>query len=196
MEINEQEKRMLTTSTQDVRRLVNEALDRIDDNFFQYDPKLNRLYSFLIDCNFLCNAILHDIEDGVFGSDTQQEATPDIDAIQNKVNPNAVQKTMTKKEVITTLDEVLNNRGKDYGSPRHNHQIAADLFNAYLKRHPNKDNLQPEDTMVLMVLIKIARLVSTPQHVDSLLDIAGYAACAIDAIHDINVKEKYDDFRI
>jgi len=36
----------------------------------------------------------------------------------------------------------------------------------------------------MMVLIKVARLVSTPQHIDSIMDIAGYAFCAIDAINE------------
>ena len=101
----------------------------------------------------------------------------------------AIKDSMTRFEAIDKMKVVLENRGDDYGTPRHNHGIASDLINAYLKHHPNKDNLQPEDTMIMMVLIKVARLVSTPQHIDSIMDIAGYAFCAIDAINELKLKE-------
>ena len=103
----------------------------------------------------------------------------------------AIKESMTRFEAIDKMKEVLDSRGDDYGSPRHNHQIACDLINAYLKEHPNKDNLQPEDSMIMMILIKVARLVSTPQHIDSIMDIAGYAFCAIDAINEIKTKGEY-----
>lgn len=128
-----------------------------------------------------------DIEDGAY--DSVEESRKFYDgarlAYEERVNTKAVKDSMTKQEAIDKLQEVLIDRGGDYGSPRDNHQRAANLINAYLETHPNKDNLQPEDTMVIMILVKVARLIQTPQHVDSFLDMAGYAICAIDAINDI-----------
>jgi len=107
---------------------------------------------------------------------------------RNEVIMSAIKESMSRFEAIDKMKQVLESRGDDYGTPRHNHGIASDLINAYLKHHPNRNDLQPEDTMIMMVLIKVARLVSTPQHIDSIMDIAGYAFCAIDAINEIKTK--------
>lgn len=103
-----------------------------------------------------------------------------------ELNPSAVTEHMSSEEAINKLREVLLDRGKDYGTPRQNHGIVADLFNVFLSHHSRSENLEPEDTMVMMMLIKIARLCTTPEHVDSYLDIAGYAICALDAMKEKN----------
>lgn len=101
---------------------------------------------------------------------------------RDPINPNAVKDAMSKAEALAQLTEVLVNRGADYGTPAENHGRAADLINAYLKHIEGP--LDDTQTMVLMMLIKVARLIQTPDHVDSFMDIAGYAICAVDALNE------------
>ncbi len=89
------------------------------------------------------------------------------------------------------LAAVTGERRKAYGDPENNFKLIAELFGSYLghrRIHGGladgvsgqlslNDNIKPGDVAVLMVLVKVARLAQTPGHRDSLLDIAGYAAC-------------------
>ena len=102
------------------------------------------------------------------------------------INPHAVKDSMSKEEAIGKLSDVLLNRGDSYGTAKDNHDRASALINTYLKGLPEEQrtNLSATQSMILMILIKVARLEQTPEHVDSFLDIAGYAICAIDAIND------------
>lgn len=65
-----------------------------------------------------------------------------------------------------------------YGHPRDDFQRTADLWWAYLlgrKLIENEAVLRPEDVSAMMILLKLARLMETPDHRDSIVDIAGYA---------------------
>jgi hypothetical protein len=85
----------------------------------------------------------------------------------------------TKKETIrsSVLNEANNivngARNKAYGSAEDNFQNIANLWNGYLE----KVTLTPVDVANMMALMKIARLKHSPDHRDSWVDIAGYAAC-------------------
>ena len=73
-------------------------------------------------------------------------------------------------------------RRKAYGSPEDNFKVIADLWNAYMKKRASRrgsSELSPTDVACMMVLMKVARLAETPEHRDSWVDIAGYAACGI-----------------
>ena len=59
----------------------------------------------------------------------------------------------------------------DYGDPETNHFRIAKLWNAYAGTM-----LDARDVMIMMILVKIGRLMHTPTHRDSLVDIAGHAA--------------------
>jgi len=74
------------------------------------------------------------------------------------------------KEATDTVIE----RNKKYGRPYENHQRIADLWDAYFTG--TQKPVRPHDVVVAMILAKIARLEETPDHHDSWLDIAGYAA--------------------
>lgn len=69
-------------------------------------------------------------------------------------------------------------RQNDYGHPRANFERTARLWNGYLfaLRGGDAPLLKPEDVAHMMVLLKMARLMQTPAHRDSWVDIAGYAA--------------------
>jgi hypothetical protein len=60
---------------------------------------------------------------------------------------------------------------QDYGDPETNHRRIADLWNIYAGTMLNS-----KDVMMMMILVKVSRLMQTPGHRDSQVDIAGYAA--------------------
>ena len=75
------------------------------------------------------------------------------------------------------LDEAKNltyaNRQDTYGSPLANHQRIAALWSIYLEKE-----VAPHDVALMMALVKIPRLMATPNHLDSAVDGAAYFSIA------------------
>lgn len=69
--------------------------------------------------------------------------------------------------------DILDVRGADYGDPVANHERIAALWSAFLGFE-----VSAHDVAVCMILVKVSRLASSPGHVDSLVDIDGYARIA------------------
>lgn len=91
-----------------------------------------------------------------------------------KLNPRQVLLT-------TAYDIVSNDRNKQYGSPESNFGNIAALWNVYLSAATGAPvDIQPVQVAHMMILMKAARLATNPHHLDSTIDIAGYAACAAD----------------
>jgi len=69
-------------------------------------------------------------------------------------------------------------RQRDYGNTLQNFSQIAMLFQGTLahKLLPSA-TISPEDVALLMMQVKIARLAKSPDHFDSILDVAGYAGC-------------------
>ena len=63
----------------------------------------------------------------------------------------------------------------EYGSPTANHERIAYLWNIFID-YKSTDGISPKDVMAMMILVKISRIMETPEHKDSIVDIAGYAA--------------------
>jgi len=82
---------------------------------------------------------------------------------------------MEPKEV-SVLEEaqaiIYGDREQTYGSPAKNLNRIANLWNAYI----GTTGLTAVDVCNMMCLLKIARLVNQPDHRDSIVDVAGYAA--------------------
>ena len=77
---------------------------------------------------------------------------------------------------ITTSD-----RNAAYGNPEDNFANIAAYWSSYLTQSTKVDIvISPQDVAHMMILMKVARLATNPTHYDSLLDIAGYAACGED----------------
>ena len=77
---------------------------------------------------------------------------------------------------ITTSD-----RNAAYGNPEDNFANIAAYWSSYLTQSTKVDIvINPQDVAHMMILMKVARLATNPTHYDSLLDIAGYAACGED----------------
>ena len=67
--------------------------------------------------------------------------------------------------------EIIKERGKTYGAMRPNMTRIAGLWTVLLGV-----TVTPAQVAMCMIAVKLARLVETPDHVDSVVDIAGYAA--------------------
>lgn len=76
--------------------------------------------------------------------------------------------------VLTEANTIVNGaRANVYGGPEDNFKRIADLWSAYL----NGQAIATTDVANMLALLKIARLKNSPDHRDSWVDIAGYAAC-------------------
>jgi hypothetical protein len=71
-------------------------------------------------------------------------------------------------------------RNANYGNPEDNFQHIANLWNSYLAVNTARTEISSADVAVMCMLIKVARLGNNPDHHDSAVDIAGYAACLSD----------------
>ncbi len=81
--------------------------------------------------------------------------------------------------ILLEADRLVNgDRGAAYGHPLDNHSTTGDLFHEFLRRKYGRTcpSITAEDVCIFNMLQKIARLANTPDHLDSLVDIAGYAA--------------------
>lgn len=81
---------------------------------------------------------------------------------------------VTRKKI---LDEAIRlthgDRDKNYGTPLVNHQRIAAIWSVILGKE-----ITPSQVALCMAGVKIARLVETPDHLDSFIDGAAYLAIA------------------
>ena len=73
--------------------------------------------------------------------------------------------------LLKTAAKTVQERGETYGSPRENMARTAALWSVLLKME-----ISPTQVAMCMIAVKQARLVETPNHEDSVIDIAGWAA--------------------
>lgn len=78
-----------------------------------------------------------------------------------------------KREQILDKAKVLisGERAKDYGDAYLNHKRIADLWSPILDK-----DITVEQVYACMIAVKLSRLIETPDHEDSWIDICGYAA--------------------
>jgi len=83
---------------------------------------------------------------------------------------------LTKEETLErAYTLVTGERNRTYGPPRKNLEITAQIWSAQLA-HVLLRPLRPDEVAQLMVGLKLARLVESPDHADTWVDVAGYAA--------------------
>lgn len=75
---------------------------------------------------------------------------------------------LKEAERLTTDD-----RNKNYGDPLVNHQRIAAIWSVIVGK-----DITPSQVALCLVAVKIARLVETPNHLDSFIDGAAYMAIA------------------
>jgi len=71
---------------------------------------------------------------------------------------------------MSETDALVEERGRAYGHPRPNHERIAALWSVILGVP-----VTPEQAALCMIQVKVSRLMQTPDHADSIDDIAGYA---------------------
>ena len=78
-----------------------------------------------------------------------------------------------KREQILNKAKVLisGERAIDYGDAYVNHKRIAELWTTILGK-----NITVEQVYVCMIAVKLSRIIETPDHEDSWIDICGYAA--------------------
>ena len=91
--------------------------------------------------------------------------------------PTSPRERLLKEAISITT----NDRNAAYGNPEDNFANIAAYWSSYLTQSTKVDIvISPQDVAHMMILMKVARLATNPTHYDSLLDIAGYAACGED----------------
>lgn len=107
-----------------------------------------------------------------------------IDEPAPEVEPKSA--PLTKRDALEKAIEAVADRGLNYGRPEDNFQRIANLWKAHLV---NIDllgadvlgdagkGITADDVALMMAMVKIARLENQPNHQDSWVDLAGYAAC-------------------
>jgi hypothetical protein len=78
---------------------------------------------------------------------------------------------MTAEQLLAQAASVVCDRRRTYGQPR-------DLFEQIAKRWSFVLGVEvtPAQTVLCMIEVKLARLSRDPKHLDSIVDVAGYAA--------------------
>jgi hypothetical protein len=81
---------------------------------------------------------------------------------------------MNREEILQeALRLTSTDRQKNYGEPMLNHQRIADIWTVLLGTA-----VTPSQVALCMVGVKLARLVETPDHQDSFVDLCAYGAIA------------------
>lgn len=79
---------------------------------------------------------------------------------------------MNRKEILDEANRLTHgDREKNYGSALTNHQRIASLWSTFLQTE-----VTPAQVAICMGLVKVARLIETPDHLDSFIDLAAYSA--------------------
>lgn len=98
------------------------------------------------------------------------------DELKLDETPVATEPAPRRREILDDADEkILGGRDREYGDPHESFSRIADLWTA---RSVYIDGAvyTPADVAQMMALVKIARLAYQPDHADSWVDLAGYAA--------------------
>ena len=86
---------------------------------------------------------------------------------------------LTPMPMLYRAEELINGeRQNEYGDKLPNFSQIAALWTAHLmfKLAPDQ-TISAEDVALMMINVKQARLSKSPNHADSIIDIAGYAGC-------------------
>ena len=85
---------------------------------------------------------------------------------------------MTKTKLLETALQTVADRGVPYGGVEDNFARIAVRWRTHLKNRFGLDvPIDPISVAMMMIDMKQARLEGAPRHQDSIVDIAGYAAC-------------------
>lgn len=104
---------------------------------------------------------------------------------------------MNRAELLEGALAAVNARPKAYGPPERNFDRIARFWSVYahdaMGAPPDMRTFTATDVACMMALMKIARLEETPDHVDSWVDLAGYAACGAEVSTGVTIEHSADD---
>lgn len=84
----------------------------------------------------------------------------------------------TKQTVLGNAMKAVGDRGLNYGKPEDNFERIAARWRAHLRNRFGQDiAIDAASVAVMMSDVKLARIEHMPNHPDSWVDLAGYAAC-------------------
>lgn len=93
---------------------------------------------------------------------------------------------MTRKECLDAAGKaVLTDRSREYGHPEDSFALIAALWSRY-----TGCDISTADVAAMMILLKLARVEGNPRHMDSWVDIAGYAACGAECATGMSGSER------
>ena len=79
---------------------------------------------------------------------------------------------MNRKEILLKAESLVNGpRAKEYGDAHENHARIARMWTELLDT-----DVSVEQVYQCMIAVKLCRLIETPEHEDSWVDICGYGA--------------------
>jgi len=79
---------------------------------------------------------------------------------------------MKREEILRVAENLINGkRAKDYGDAYTNHDRIAKMWTVLLGH-----DVTVEQVYMCMIATKLSRLIETPTHEDSAIDICGYGA--------------------
>tara|TARA_R110000851_G_scaffold180064_2_gene327232 strand:+ start:1076 stop:1342 length:267 start_codon:yes stop_codon:yes gene_type:complete len=82
---------------------------------------------------------------------------------------------MNRHKILESASDAVADREGHYGAPIDNFQTIAELWMAILG-NKLEGQITAADVAMMMCCVKLARLKTTPNHEDSAIDLAGYAA--------------------
>lgn len=88
---------------------------------------------------------------------------------------------MKDDNLLQRVEEVLKDRQKEYGDVKDNFDTIAKRWSILMEKWPpdSRDKLTPQQVAIMMLDFKMARLQYNPNHMDTIIDIIGYAKCLI-----------------
>ena len=105
----------------------------------------------------------------------------------NKATPPPEPKPMLQ----LAQETISGDREQEYGNKLQNFAQIAMIWQGILApKLQETASIAPEDVALLMIAVKMARLAKSPDHFDSILDIAGYAGCYSHLQDDRNAKHQ------
>ena len=79
---------------------------------------------------------------------------------------------MNRDEILNKSQFLINGeRAKEYGDAYENHKRIAEMWSVLLNKQ-----ITVSQVYQCMIAVKLSRLIETPEHTDSWIDICGYGA--------------------
>tara|TARA_R100000900_G_scaffold106010_1_gene82260 strand:+ start:181 stop:435 length:255 start_codon:yes stop_codon:yes gene_type:complete len=79
---------------------------------------------------------------------------------------------MNRDEILNKSQSLINgDRAKEYGDAYENHKRIAEMWSVLLNKQ-----ITVSQVYQCMIAVKLSRLIETPEHIDSWIDICGYGA--------------------